>query len=78
MNEISFLMPRYDHVLELNNSLLNDAIGNSQGHPHMSEEDLKMAVLSLQGIVQLHEILIRELLDTLAEEPKKKFWKFWK
>lgn len=78
MNHFKLIAASHMHTHAFNAEMLDDVLKNSYGRSEMSNEDIKMAILTLHRIAEIHAEQIQDMLALLAEEPKKKFWKFWK
>ena len=78
MNDFKLIAAEHIHAHAFNAEMLDRVLQNSQGHPEMSDKDVKMAILTLHRIAEIHGEQLQDMLALLAEEPKKKFWKFWK
>lgn len=63
-----------DTTLDIDNTLIVDALKNSAGLPTMSEEDTKIAIVSLLNTCTRQQNVIDELVDCVNElrAPKKK------
>jgi hypothetical protein len=72
------LTTRYKHAMDFNSELFDDVLKKSEGQPQMSDEDIKMVILTIHASLGYHRELIQDIIEALAEEPKKKFWQFWK
>lgn len=64
------------NTLDINETLIVSVLKQSQGQRTMSDEDVKLAILSLFNTCMTQQQLIDELVDCVNEirEPKKKFW----
>lgn len=78
MNRFVQLTTRYKHNMDFNDELLDETLQNTMGQSEMSDKDTKMAVLALKGVVEYQGLLLHDVIELLAEEPKPKFWQFWK
>ncbi len=57
-------------------TLIIQVLKNSYGEPTMSDDDVKLAILSLFNTCKTQQAYIDELVDCVNElrTPKKKFW----
>jgi hypothetical protein len=79
--------PRMDHAkavhprrpFDIEETMLVAALKHSQGSPTMSDEDVKIGLLSLLSTCKFQQELIDELVQCVNElrTPKKKFWHRW-
>jgi len=62
-------------TLEVEDSMITHVLQNSFGEPTMSNEDVKLAVLSLYNTCKVQQEYIDELVNCVNElrAPKKKF-----
>lgn len=70
-----------DTTLDIEETMLVQALHHSRGLRVMSEEDVKLAILSLYNTCKTQQAVIDELVVCVNElrEPKKKpFWHFRK
>ena len=80
------MYPRLDYArftpttLDIEESLIVQVLKNSKGERTMSDEDVKLALLSLFSTCKFQQELIDELVNCVNElrKPKKKSWQFWK
>ena len=65
---------------DIEETLIVQVLKNSQGQRTMSEDDVKLAVLSLFCTCKTQQALIDELVECVNDlrRPKKKFWKIFK
>lgn len=63
-------------TLDVDNTLANAVLENSYGQPTMSDEDVKIAILSLINTCRTQQEVIDELVTCVNElrAPKKKPW----
>lgn len=63
-------------TLDVDNTLANAVLENSHGHPVMSAEDTKIAIVSLLNTCKRQQEIIDELVSCVNEQrnTKKKFW----
>jgi len=63
-------------TLDIEETLVVSALKQSQGQRTMSDEDVKLAILSLYCTCKTQQGIIDELVGAVNEmrEPKKKFW----
>lgn len=63
-------------TLDVDNTLANAVLENSYGQPTMSDEDVKIAILSLINTCRTQQEVIDELVTCVNElrAPKKKHW----
>lgn len=71
---------RHTTLLNVDDTLISAVLENSHGKPTMSDEDVKLALLSLLNTCRTQQYIINELVGCVNElrTPKKKSWKFWK
>lgn len=64
------------NTLDIEQTLIVSVLKQSQGQRTMSDEDVKLAILSLFNTCKTQQQLIDELVDCVNEirEPKKKLW----
>lgn len=51
VNDLKWTRDRHAQALDLNDTLLNHTLANSQGTDTMTPEDMKIAIVALRGIV---------------------------
>ena len=68
---IDFMTTRQFTLLELNDDLYTKTMNLSKGNPTMFDNDVKMALIALKGIVDLQGELIKTLSVELAAVKKK-------
>ena len=63
-------------AFDIENTLVVDVLKNSHGEPTMSDEDVKLAVLSLFNTCKTQQHIIEELVECVNElrTPKRHFW----
>ena len=78
MNRFTPLARRNMIALDFNSEWFDEILKKSYGEAEMSDADIKLAVLAIHTAIGYHRELIKEIIELLAQEPKKKFWQFWK
>lgn len=64
---------------DIEETLIVAVLKNSHGQPTMSDEDVKLALLSLFNTCKTQQNIIDELVECVNDlrTPKKRGWKFW-
>lgn len=70
------LAPYTKTTLDIDETLINAALSHSHGQPTMSDEDVKLAILSLLNTCKRQQTVIDELVNCVNEmrAPKTKPW----
>lgn len=78
MNIFNFMMSTRKPVIQFDLELLNTAIRSSHGSPEMSAEDIKVAILALNGVLRQQQELIEKLYEVLSAIEIDENAPFWK
>jgi hypothetical protein len=72
MTDIEFIITTHRQPIKFDLSMLEETLSHSTGEPTMSNEDMKLSILNLIGIVKHQQVEIEKLARVVNEDIKKR------